>query len=61
MGKWIRDKKSSGCAMCKPWKHGWSLKYEGKELQFRKITDKQIHEMNHSGHHRDKEERSAGE
>lgn len=20
----IKDKKSSGCALCKPWKHGWT-------------------------------------
>ena len=24
--KKYKDKKSSGCAMCKPWKHGWGDK-----------------------------------
>jgi len=27
----IKDKKSSGCAMCKPHKHGWSNLFKIKE------------------------------
>ena len=27
----IKDKKSSGCAMCKPHKHGWSSRFKDKE------------------------------
>ena len=26
-----KDKKSSGCAMCKPWKHGWEPKHKPKD------------------------------
>lgn len=45
MGRWFRDKKSSGCAMCKPWKHGWSEKFKDKELILRRRTDKLIREI----------------
>lgn len=44
MGHWYRDKKSSGCAMCKFWKHGWGIKFKEKEFALRKRTDKQIQE-----------------
>ena len=26
-----KDKKSSGCALCKPWKHGWEPKHKPKD------------------------------
>ena len=26
-----KDKKSSGCALCKPWKHGWEPKHKLKD------------------------------
>jgi hypothetical protein len=45
MGRWFRDKKSAGCAMCKYWKHGWGIKFKEKEVQFRRRTDKQIREV----------------
>jgi len=45
MGKWCRDKKSSGCAMCKPHKHGYALKYKEPELSYRRRTDKEIREI----------------
>jgi len=45
MGKWIRDKHSAGCAMCKPWKHGWDCKYNDKERAYRIRTDKEMREV----------------
>ena len=30
MGKVYRDKKSKGCALCKPHKHGWAPKKKAK-------------------------------
>lgn len=32
MGKIYRDKKSAGCALCKPHKHGWAPKKKIKTL-----------------------------
>lgn len=26
-----KNKKSSGCALCKPWKHGWEPKHKLKD------------------------------
>jgi hypothetical protein len=43
MGKWCRDKRSSGCGMCKPWKHG-DHKYDTKEMQYRRRTDAEMKE-----------------
>jgi hypothetical protein len=31
MGKVYKDKKSNGCALCKPHKHGWAPKKKVKE------------------------------
>ena len=31
MGKVYKDKKSKGCALCKPHKHGWAPKKKVKE------------------------------
>lgn len=45
MGKWYKNKKSAGCAMCKYWKHGGGVKFEDREFELRKRTDKLIREM----------------
>jgi hypothetical protein len=31
MGNVYKDKKSKGCALCKPHKHGWAPKKKAKE------------------------------
>jgi len=45
MGNLYRDKKSSGCAMCKPHKHGWAKKYKPSELQKRKIMKRECKQV----------------
>ena len=42
MGKIYKDKKSKGCALCKPHKHGWAPKKKAKMLAFERETDKEI-------------------
>jgi len=42
MGKLYRDKKSSGCALCKPHKHGWAPKFKDKELEKRARQEKEM-------------------
>ena len=42
MGKIYKDKKSKGCALCKPHKHGWAPKKKVKILAFERETDKEI-------------------
>jgi hypothetical protein len=42
MGSLYRDKKSSGCAMCKPHKHGWAKKFKNAELDKRRIMNREI-------------------
>jgi len=42
MGKIYRDKKSKGCALCKPHKHGWAPKKKAKVLALERETDKEI-------------------
>lgn len=32
MGAVYKDKKSSGCALCKPYKHGWAKKKKNKVI-----------------------------
>lgn len=41
MGRLYRDKKSSGCAMCKPYKHGWAKKFTPRELAERKVLEQE--------------------
>ena len=38
MGKVYKDKKSSGCALCKPHKHGWEPKKKERDRFIRKIA-----------------------
>jgi hypothetical protein len=42
MGKVYRDKKSSGCALCKPHKHGWSPKKNPKEMALEREMEKEV-------------------
>lgn len=42
MGKVYKDKKSQGCALYKPHKHGWAPKKKVKILAFERETDKEI-------------------
>ena len=45
MGKVYKDKKSSGCGLCKPHKHGWEPKKKGKDRFMAKVTEKEIQEF----------------
>jgi hypothetical protein len=36
MGKVYKDKKSKGCALCKPHKHGWAPKKKTKVIAIEK-------------------------
>ena len=42
MGKVYKDKKSKGCALCKPHKHGWAPKKKSKIRAYEEDTDKEI-------------------
>ena len=42
MGKIYKDKKSKGCALCKPHKHGWAPKKKAKVLALERETDREI-------------------
>ncbi len=54
MGKVYKDKKSSGCALCKPHKHGWAPKKKAKTTAFEKKMEREITE---TLAHADKEDR----
>jgi hypothetical protein len=40
--KVYKDKKSSGCALCKPHKHGWAPKKKAKFIALEKGMDREI-------------------
>jgi len=42
MGKVFKDKKSKGCALCKPHKHGWAPKKKTKIIVIEKEMDREI-------------------
>jgi len=42
MGKVYKDKKSSGCALCKPHKHRWAPKKRAKIIALEKEMDREI-------------------
>jgi hypothetical protein len=42
MGKVYKDKKSKGCALCKPHKHVWAPKKKPKVVSYEKEMDRQI-------------------
>lgn len=41
MGKVYKDKRSSGCALCKPHKHGWAPKKKTKVAALEKAMEKE--------------------
>ena len=41
MGKVYKDKKSKGCALCKPHKHGWTPKKKAKVIAQEKAMKKE--------------------
>ncbi|MBI5747340.1 MAG: hypothetical protein HZA13_10120 [Nitrospirae bacterium] len=45
MGKVYKDKKSKGCALCKPHKHGWAPKKKAKIIAVEKETDREINKV----------------
>jgi hypothetical protein len=44
MGKVYKDKKSKGCALCKPHKHGWAPKKKEKVRIREKELDGEVNE-----------------
>ena len=42
MGNVYRNKKSAGCALCKPHKHGWAPKKKSKTITLEKEIDNEI-------------------
>lgn len=42
MGKVYKDKKSGGCALCKPHKHGWAPKKKARVMDIEKNMDREI-------------------
>ncbi|MEW6002213.1 MAG: hypothetical protein AB1638_06140 [Nitrospirota bacterium] len=42
MGKVYKDKKSRGCALCKPHKHGWAPKKKIKTIFIEKEMHREI-------------------
>jgi len=45
MGKVYKDKKSKGCALCKPHKHGWAPKKKIKIIATEKEMDREINKV----------------
>jgi hypothetical protein len=45
MGKVYKDKKSKGCALCKPHKHGWAPKKKVKIIAIEKEMDREINKV----------------
>lgn len=45
MGKVYKDKKSKGCALCKPHKHGWAPKKKAKIVAVEKEMEKEINKI----------------
>lgn len=45
MGKVYKDKKSSGCALCKPHKHGWAPKKKAKIIALEKEMDREMNKI----------------
>jgi len=44
VGKVYKDKKSSGCAMCKPYKHGWAPKKKARTVALEQQMNREIAE-----------------
>ncbi len=45
MGKVYKDKKSKGCALCKPHKHGWAPRKKQKIIAVEKKMDREINKV----------------
>ena len=45
MGKVYKNKKSKGCALCKPHNHGWAPKKKAKIIAVEKKMDKEINDV----------------
>lgn len=45
MGRVYKDKKSKGCALCKPHKHGWAPKKKTKIIAIEKEMGIEINEV----------------
>jgi hypothetical protein len=45
MGKVYKDKKSKGCALCKPHKHGWAPKKKAKIIAIEKEMGREINKV----------------
>ena len=45
MGKVYKDRKSSGCGLCKPHKHGWAPKKKAKTIAIEKEMDREINKV----------------
>lgn len=45
MGKVYKDKRSKGCALCKPHKHGWAPKKKAKIITIEKEMDSEINKV----------------
>ncbi|MEW6040679.1 MAG: hypothetical protein AB1633_04085 [Elusimicrobiota bacterium] len=45
MGKVYKDKKSKGCALCKPHKHGWAPKKKAKIIAIELEMDREINRV----------------
>lgn len=53
MGKVYKDKKSKGCALCKPHKHGWTPKKKAKIIAIEKEMEKEINKISRSADQKD--------
>ncbi|MEK6682134.1 MAG: hypothetical protein AABY79_09255 [Nitrospirota bacterium] len=53
MGKVYKDKKSKGCALCKPHKHGWAPKKKTKIIAVEKEMEREINKVNGSLNQKD--------
>jgi hypothetical protein len=52
MGKVYKDKKSKGCALCKPHKHGWASKKKAKTISVEKEMEREIKRESSSSNQR---------
>lgn len=53
MGKVYKDKKSKGCALCKPHKHGWAPKKKAKIIAIEKKMEREINKVSNNSNQKD--------
>lgn len=58
MGKIYKDRRSSGCALCKPHKHGWAPKKKPKIMATERQMDREIAGVPASSDDRERTEKS---